>query len=519
MFFLVGHRRIAVRRASRGRAGADAALTADAATVGLWRFQEGHGERVAGEAGPRRHRTRRNLGAGQGRLRPGYRFRLPAIADDPAIRPEKALTVEVWVKLLRSGGDLICKNSVYMIRLGRRHERPRRRGRPLAPRPRPPPVPVGRWTHLAMTYDSATKTAALYIDGALDVKQEIRDLPTGLINQGTAELYVGQNDWNPTGSEVDGKIDALRISNIARTFEPLSPRRPRDGRRQARPKGNLVPNGDFELGLLGWRLAGEGDANLLWGTDTKDPASGRLSLAPLPGSQVAPTCASKVPHEALLSRPIPAQPGMHYTFSARMRSDAAGRKASIAASAVGGGGGGRGGRAASFSQNAELGAEWKLVSNSFTLPDDWLAPSLCVRIEPPREGQLWVDDVRLMAGEGESSLDARATRSASARRRRRWATSSSPASRSRAAAADRQFRTQGPSGRGPARASWIGTGEQLPPRCVGHVRSCPAGGVKETTLPHRHQPQRHLPTGLRADLRRPDLAAGRRIQVCRDRSA
>ena len=61
--------------------------------------------------------------------------------------------------------------------------------------------------------------------------------------------------------------------------------------------------------------------------------------------------------------------------------------------------GGRGGN--SFSQTAELGTEWKPVSVSFTLPNDWTAPSL-VRSHraSPRQGQLWVDDVRLVAGDG-----------------------------------------------------------------------------------------------------------------------
>ena len=83
------------------------------------------------------------------------------------------------------------------------------------------PVPTGRWTHLALTYDSATKTAAAYIDGVLDVKQDFPKLSPGLMTQGKAELRLGQNDWNPLGSEVDGKIAALRVSNVARTFEPL----------------------------------------------------------------------------------------------------------------------------------------------------------------------------------------------------------------------------------------------------------------------------------------------------------
>ncbi len=385
------------------------ALTADTATVGLWRFREGRGDRVACEV---KVPAAILHGATWVPGRDGYALATDrghvAIADAPALRPERALTVEVWVKLARPGGDLFCKNGVYMIRLGDsimtglvgvdgawRTTRGCR------------PVPVGRWTHLALTYDSATRTAAIYIDGALDAKQQFPNLTPGLFNQNKPPLLLGTNDWNPMGKEVDGKIDAVRISNIARTFEPLSPPREAAPGRKPVPSGNLVPNGDFELGLMGWRLAGEGDANLLWGSDAQDSASGRLCLRTLSGAKASSDLRQQGPQQALLSRPIAVQPGMRYTLSARMRADAAGRKASIMATAVGGGGGGRGNRAQSLSQNAELGTRWKLLSRSFTLPDDWTAPSLCVRIDPPPVGQLWVDDVRLVAGDREGALALR----------------------------------------------------------------------------------------------------------------
>ena len=131
------------------------------------------------------------------------------------------MTVEVWVKLARPGGDLFCKNSVYMIRLGN-SSMTGLVGVDGAWRtiPGSRPVPVGRWTHLALTYDSATRTAALYIDGLLDAKKPFPELTPGLLNQNRPPLLLGTNDWNPLGKEVDGKIDALRISNVARTFEP-----------------------------------------------------------------------------------------------------------------------------------------------------------------------------------------------------------------------------------------------------------------------------------------------------------
>ncbi len=202
------------------------ALTADAATVGLWRFREGQGERVACEV---KAPPAILHGATWVPGREGYALATDrghaAIADDPALRPERALTVEVWVKLARPGGDLFCKNGVYMIRLGNSSltglvgvDGAWRTIQGSGP------VPVGRWTHLALTYDSATRTAAIYVDGVLDAKKQFPELTPGLLNQSKPPLLLGTNDWNPLGKEVDGKIDALRISNIARTFEPLSRR-------------------------------------------------------------------------------------------------------------------------------------------------------------------------------------------------------------------------------------------------------------------------------------------------------
>jgi hypothetical protein len=86
-----------------------------------------------------------------------------------------------------------------------------------------------------------------------------------------------------------------------------------------------------------------------------------------------------------------------------MRSDAAGQKASISAQPVGGGDGAQGGRAR-VSRNAELGTQWKEFSTSFVLPDDWTAPSLCIRVDHARGSRLWVDDVRLVAGDDVNAL-------------------------------------------------------------------------------------------------------------------
>ncbi len=365
-----------------------ASLDADAATVGLWRFQEGEGNTsacaVKGPAATLHGATwvpgREGFALATGS---GY----VTIPDAPELRPKDALTVEVWVKLARLGGDLICKNQDYLFRLegtlrvslgidGMWREFSGNKA-----------VPIGRWTHLAVTYDAATRTAAIYVDGALDVKREIKGLTTGQLDQSTAELRLGRNDWNPLSSVVDGKIASLRVSNVARTFEPSAAA----VHEAAAPKGNLVPNGDFALGMLGWRLDGEGDANLVWGATTQDPASGLCCLHNLPDSEIKLD---------LLSRPIPVSPGTHYTFSARMKSDA---ERTVRVTIEGCGVSGRAVALQPFPLNPKLNTRWTQVSQSFTLPADFVAPSLCIRFQNPGSGQVWVEEARLVVGDGKEA--------------------------------------------------------------------------------------------------------------------
>ena len=48
-------------------------------------------------------------------------------------------------------------------------------------------VPVGRWTHLAITWDQATKMVGVYVDGQLDVAQE----PEGITDAKLGERRRG----------------------------------------------------------------------------------------------------------------------------------------------------------------------------------------------------------------------------------------------------------------------------------------------------------------------------------------
>jgi hypothetical protein len=365
-------------------------LTVDANTTGLWLFKEGTGTTSVCEVPGVPGATLNGASWVMGRqyyavaTHSGY----VAIPDNAAVRPADAITVEVWIKLQRPGGYALCKNGSYLLNVGSNVRARFDVGTGWESVNGALPVSMGQWTHIAMTYDSATTEAAIYVNGALDRKSKLTG--GGKLLASGSELRFGLNDWNPMGSEMDGKIDSLRISNVARTFEPMPIAQAT--REVPVPKGNLVPNGDFELGLMGWRMTGEGDTNLVWGTDAKDPATGRLCLHNIPGAEGGAT---------LLSRPIAVQPGGHYTFSARMRADSR-RSPRIEVVAAGG----RGfASVPPFPLYPTVDTAWVEVKQSFVIPNDFAAPAVCISLPFPSPGALWIDDVRLMAGESSSELE------------------------------------------------------------------------------------------------------------------
>jgi hypothetical protein len=363
-------------------------FTADANTTGLWLFKEGTGTSSACEVPGAPAATLNGASWVMGRqyyavaTDSGY----VAIPDGPAVRPAKAFTAEVWVKLQRPGGYVLCKNGSYLLTVDSTVSASFGVGKGWQAVNGVLPVPIGQWTHIAITYDSATTQAAIYVNGALDRKSALAG-GGGLVGYGS-QLQLGLNDWNPMGSEMDGKIDSLRISNVARTFEPI----PHPAREAAVEKGNLVPNGDFELGLTGWRMTGEGDANLVWGTDAKDPASGRLCLHSIPGSEGG---------ETLLSRPIPVRPGGHYTFSARIRADV---RSWPRIEIVSAGASGDFASVPPFPVYPAVDTKWVEAKQPFVIPNDFAAPLVCILLPFPSPGEIWVDDVRLTAGDTAGEL-------------------------------------------------------------------------------------------------------------------
>jgi hypothetical protein len=69
---------------------------------------------------------------------------------------------------------------------------------------------LGEWTHVACSYDGATAT--LYVDGYVAATA----MGTGPLGAGNADgSAIGGN--SPTGDTLVGKLDQMRVWNVART--------------------------------------------------------------------------------------------------------------------------------------------------------------------------------------------------------------------------------------------------------------------------------------------------------------
>ena len=352
-------------------------FTVDPNTTALYLFKEGTGTTTAAEVGPAATLKGATWTVGRKYFAVATNTGYVEIADSPAVRPANAITLEIWVKINHSSGDLICKNGqTYLMRMGGTISAGFAVGTSgyqyvngnL-------PVPTGQWTHLAMTYDSATSKAALYINGVLDNTATFSS--GGTLRQGTTKIRLGQNDWSPMGSEVDCKIDSFRVSNIARVFQPIPATVPPP----VTPPGNLVPNGDFEMGVEGWRNLAYGDVNLAWET-TGGAYSGQKCLHSLTGASLS---------VGMVSRPIPVHPGGKYTLSMRMKYSTQSYPRIEVDSVTGEG-------ITGFPWYPTVGTGWTLITRSFTLPSNFISPYVYIYFQYPSSGtQVWVDDIRLLA--------------------------------------------------------------------------------------------------------------------------
>jgi len=296
----------------------------------------------------------------------------------------KGLTVECWVKFRQGArSDVICRNMAYMLRIdgaiqayiavdGAWRKVIGHRG-----------VPTGRWTHLAMTYDCATKEVRTYIDGRPDAAQVPEGATAGVLGVGNDVLRLGANTWNPEGSVLDGKLDEVRISSVARQYAPLSP-----GLSAPIPADtNLIPNPSFEFGLRGWRSDGEANARLQWRMETAGAPEGRAFVS-----------STEPGRYALITHPILISPGKTHTVSALVRSE---QPAKVTLT-LAGTGLPSGAKRPSRSQDFDVTPDWQRVSFRYAVPEDWPTDRAYVGVTKPAGVTLSIDAASLVVGESET---------------------------------------------------------------------------------------------------------------------
>ncbi|MHA1574330.1 MAG: LamG-like jellyroll fold domain-containing protein [Alphaproteobacteria bacterium] len=305
------------------------------------------------------------------------------VPNAPPLCPRKAVTVEAWLKLDRAGGDAVCKNMSYLMRIEgslRAYFYIDGKWRILEGQTA---IPLHKWTHVAMTYDIASRAMRTFINGQLDAERKLDGLKSYELGQSSSPLRIGRNTWRVTGGIV-GKIDELRISDVARTFTPIAAR-------EARRVAVFVPNGSFEFGRYGWRGTGERNSRLQWRLDNMTASRGRWSMRSVtPGGL------------SLISKPFQFEPGLAYVLSADLKADTDGRRVTLRFVETHLP---RGTRGQSQGKSFTIGQRWRTVEIRIPNTSKFRSRLAYVAISKS-DGVLWIDNVRLRRADAPGSADA-----------------------------------------------------------------------------------------------------------------
>jgi len=134
------------------------------------------------------------------------------VPDSATLAPTTAITIETWIRVKsfppsgRAGiADCNLRFGLFLLPGGAV------RATTPAPLDTAAVLKLGTWHHLAYTYDGARQV--IYVDGAI-VKEAA--LAGGTFGTGDgAGLAIGMN--SPSGDNLDGALDSMRIFRIART--------------------------------------------------------------------------------------------------------------------------------------------------------------------------------------------------------------------------------------------------------------------------------------------------------------
>jgi hypothetical protein len=85
------------------------------------------------------------------------------------------------------------------------------------------PLPGGRLLHVAVTFDDATKTLALYIDGVLDAQKTraTTDIPVSLASLNDINCWLGRSQYS-ADANFGGSMDEFRIYSAALLPEQIA---------------------------------------------------------------------------------------------------------------------------------------------------------------------------------------------------------------------------------------------------------------------------------------------------------
>ena len=366
--------------------GEPARASVDKCTVLLLPLDEGKGDRTtdasSNQFAAEIHGAQWNVG------RSGYGLAFDGsgvyvdVPSDPKLCPKKAVTVEAWVKLEHANVDTICKNQSYFMRIAGGLKayfyvdgkwRILQGNKAVAPH---------EWTHVAMTYDCASRTMRTFIDGALDAEKKLDGLSSYELGQSGGPLRIGRNTWRVTGGVV-GKVDEVRISSVARSFEPMK-------RSTTKIANVYVPNGSFEFGRYGWRANHESNSRLQWQLDASEATHGRWSLR---SSIEQPT--------TIITKPFPFSAGPGCVLSADFKADAPGRKVTLQIVTTHHP---RRARTHSRRKGFEVGTEWTTVTVPVKQTEQWQTGYVYASISK-HDGTLWVDNVRLRRADAPAGTD------------------------------------------------------------------------------------------------------------------
>lgn len=143
------------------------------------------------------------------------------IPDSDSLDLEDGLTVEMWIFLntaSTAGGTGATKEGSYKV--GPRNDKKVLLRMTTTTKAWGSAVVIGNkdlplktWVHIASTYDAASGEGKVYIDGEIDNEGDIG----GKIITNDDVLWLGRG----AGPFLDGYIDEVRISNIARSQEEI----------------------------------------------------------------------------------------------------------------------------------------------------------------------------------------------------------------------------------------------------------------------------------------------------------